>query len=134
MFSHVNVGCSDLDRASAFYDAVLSCIGLVRRDVEPDGGPPIACWVQPGTSLPRFFVCLPFNEQPASAGNGSMVAFKAMSREAIDNAHAAGLKAGGSCEGAPGLRTHYAADYYGAYLRDPDGNKIHLVHRDYFNE
>ena len=65
----------------------------------------------------------------ASSGNGSMVAFLAPSPEAVNAAHAAGLANGGTDEGMPGPRDHYAIGYYGAYLRDPDGTKIHFVHR-----
>jgi catechol 2,3-dioxygenase-like lactoylglutathione lyase family enzyme len=58
-----------------------------------------------------------------------MVAFTAPSPNAVDAAYAAGLLAGGHDEGEPGLRSHYGDGYYGAYLRDPDGNKVHIVHR-----
>jgi catechol 2,3-dioxygenase-like lactoylglutathione lyase family enzyme len=129
MFSHVTVGCRDLGRATAFYDAVLTPLGLVRRAVTPDGGPPAACWVQPGRLLPRFYVYIPFDRRPASAGNGGMVAFLAPSPAAVEAAHAAGLAAGGADEGAPGPRPHYGEGYHGAYLRDPDGNKVHLAYR-----
>jgi catechol 2,3-dioxygenase-like lactoylglutathione lyase family enzyme len=129
MFSHVTVGCTDLERAARFYDAVLLPLGLKRREVVPDGGPPAACWVRPGQTLPRFFVFLPFDRQPASAGNGSMVAFVAPSPEAVDDAYAAGLAAGGADAGKPGPRPNYGDGYYGAYLRDPDGNKLHAAYR-----
>lgn len=129
MFSHVTVGCSDLDAASRFYDAVLAPLGLVRRPVQPDGGPLAACWVTPGTSLPRFYTYLPFDRQMCSAGNGSMVAFSAPSTTAVDLAHAAGLLRGGTNEGEPGPRERYGTGYYGGYLRDPDGNKVHIVYR-----
>lgn len=129
MFSHLTVGCSDLARASRFYDAVLLPLGLRQRPVTPDGGPPSACWISPHAALPRFYVYLPYDRQPASAGNGCMVAFLAPDPQAVDRAHAAGLAAGGSDEGPPGPRDHYGAGYYGAYLRDPDGNKVHIVHR-----
>ena len=128
MLSHVTIGSNDLDRAGAFYDAVLQPLGLRRREVEPDGGPLALCWVG-AKAYPRFYVYSPFDGQPATPGNGAMIAFIAPSREAVDQAYAAGLEAGGAGEGAPGLRPHYAPDYYGAYLRDPDGNKLHLVHR-----
>jgi predicted lactoylglutathione lyase len=65
----------------------------------------------------------------ASQGNGWMVAFAAPSRAAVDEAYAAALAAGGTDEGAPGLRPQFAADYYGAYVRDPEGNKLHFVTR-----
>jgi catechol 2,3-dioxygenase-like lactoylglutathione lyase family enzyme len=129
MFSHVTVGCADLERAAAFYDAVLAPIGLMRRAVTPDGGPPAACWVIPGQPLPRFYVYIPFDGRPATAGNGGMVAFTAPSPAAVDAAHRAGLAAGGADEGAPGPRPRYGEGYYGGYLRDPDGNKVHIVHR-----
>ena len=129
MFSHVTVGTIDLDKASTFYDAVLIPLGLCRRPVTPDGGPPSACWIKPESVLPRFYVYSPYDRNEAGAGNGSMVAFTAPSQNAVDSAYAAGLLAGGSDEGEPGQRPHYGKGYYGAYLRDPDGNKVHIAHR-----
>ncbi|MBR8652783.1 VOC family protein [Achromobacter sp. Marseille-Q0513] len=129
MFSHITVGVSDLTRASVFYDAILQPLGLRQRPVTPDGGPESRCWILPGSTLPRFYAYSPFDRKPATVGNGSMVAFLAPDAEAVRQAHAAGLAAGGADEGAPGPRPHYGDGYYGAYLRDPDGNKIHLVHR-----
>lgn len=129
MFSHVTVGSRDLDRAGRFYDAVLAPLGLRRRPVQPDGGPPALCWIVPDAPLPRFYVYSPYDGRPAQAGNGSMLAFLAPSPEAVDAAHAAALAEGGTCEGPPGERIRSGAGYYGAYLRDPDGNKLHVVHR-----
>jgi len=102
---------------------------LQRREVIPDGGPPSACWVDSARLLPRFYVYVPFDGMPSSPGNGCMVAFLAPSSAVVNNAYAAGLAAGGTDEGPPGSRPHYGPDYYGAYLRDPDGNKVHIVHR-----
>jgi len=129
MFSHITVGCTDLPRATTFYDALLAPLGLKRRPVTPDGGPEAACWVVPGQVLPRFYVYIPLDGEPASAGNGSMVAFSAASAEAVNAAHEAALRHGGRDEGAPGPRPRYGHGYYGAYLRDPDSNKIHVVYR-----
>lgn len=129
MFSHITVGTNDLAKSSAFYDALLFPLGLQRRQVTPDGGPPSACWVSPSSTLPRFYVYMPFNRTAAFAGNGSMVAFLAPSTDAVDAAYAAGISAGGADEGGPGERVNYGVGYYGAYLRDPDGNKVHVVHR-----
>jgi catechol 2,3-dioxygenase-like lactoylglutathione lyase family enzyme len=129
MFSHVTIGSNDLARAAVFCDAVLHPLGLRRRAVTPDGGPPAVCWVDPEQPLPRFYVYRPFDGAAASAGNGSMLAFRAASPAMVDAAHAAGLAAGGLDAGLPGERPHYGAGYYGAYLRDPDGNKLHIVHR-----
>jgi len=129
MFSHVTVGTRDLERSGRFYDAVLVPLGLKRRVVLPDGGPAALCWVSAHASLPRFYVYSPFNGEPATAGNGSMAAFLAPSAAAVDSAYAAGLARGGSDEGPPGPRPHYGDGYYGAYLRDPDGNKVCALHR-----
>jgi len=129
MFSHVTVGTRDLDRATAFYNAVLAPLGLKQRIVQPDGGPKSACWIVPSSPLPRFYVYVPFDGQPAMPGNGTMVAFAAPSPATVEAAHAAGIEAGGRDEGAPGPRPRYGEGYYGAYLRDPDGNKVHLVYR-----
>jgi catechol 2,3-dioxygenase-like lactoylglutathione lyase family enzyme len=129
MFSHVTVGSKDIERSARFYDAVLFPLGLVRRPVTPDGGPPSACWVGHGQALPRFYVYMPFDRKPANAGNGTMIAFLADTDSAVDAAYNAGIAAGGINEGLPGPRDRYGQGYYGAYLRDPDGNKIHLACR-----
>ena len=129
MFSHITLGVSDLGRAGAFYDALLLPLGFVQRPVQPDGGPASLCWHEPGVPLPRFYAYLPYDERPASAGNGTMVAFLAPSAGAVDAGHAAAILAGGVDDGPPGPRPQYAPGYYGAYLRDPDGNKVHLAFR-----
>lgn len=129
MFSHITVGCTDLERASVFYDALLEPLGLVRRAVIPDGGPASACWVHPTHVLPRFYVYLPRDGRAATPGNGSMLAFNAQTPDSVRAAWAAGMLHGGTDEGAPGERPCYGQGYYGAYLRDPDGNKLHIVHR-----
>lgn len=129
MFSHVTVGTRDLERAGRFYDAVLAPLGLKRRAVTPDGGPPAFCWVSERALLPRFYVYIPRDGALATSGNGSMVAFLAPSRDTVISAYAAGRENGGTDEGEPGDRPHYGRGYYGAYLRDPDGNKVHIVHR-----
>ncbi|SFO98214.1 Catechol 2,3-dioxygenase [Variovorax sp. OK605] len=137
MFSHVTVGSTDLPRAAAFCDAFCdtSCdavpapLGLARRPVVPDAGPEAACRTAPGHALPRFHVHNPLDGEPASAGNGSMVAFDAASPVAVAAAHEAALRHGGLDEGAPGPRPRYGQGYYGACLRDPDSNKIQVVYR-----
>jgi catechol 2,3-dioxygenase-like lactoylglutathione lyase family enzyme len=121
MFSHVTVGTDDLRRAGAFYDSVLGTIGHTRGF---EGETFIAYGDRSGA---RFFVMNPFDGGNSSVGNGSHAAFNANSRAEVDAFHAAAMAAGGSDEGAPGLRPHYNADYYGAYVRDPDGNKIQAV-------
>lgn len=125
MFSHFTIGTHDLPRAEAFYDAVLAPLGIERVASKFSGW---AAWYRPGEA-DRFWVGRPYNGLPASWGNGSMVAFAAPSRAAVDAAYGAALAAGATCEGPPGARESYAPDYYGAYIRDPDGNKVHFVRR-----
>ena len=130
MLSHVTLGTNDLERATRFYDALLVPLGLVRRAPEQeDGLPDGAGWHIRGTRTPVFYAHETFDRQPAAPGNGTMVAFLAPDRAAVDAAYVAAMEAGGTNEGAPGDRPHYGEGYYGAYLRDPDGNKVHVVHR-----
>ncbi len=122
VFSHVYIGVSDFERACAFYGAVLDTLGLAQRF--RDDATPWAGWHSAGGTRPLLVIGRPWDGQPHAAGNGQMVALLATERAAVRAAHAAALAHGGRCEGAPGLRPHYHAHYYGAYFRDPDGNKL----------
>lgn len=125
MFSHIFVGITDFDRALSFYDALFEILGVESRFCERDR--PWAGWQSTGQQRPYFVISKPHNGQPHEPGNGQMVAFMANTREAVRQAHARALKNGGTCEGPPGLRPEYHAHYYGAYFRDPDGNKLCVV-------
>lgn len=129
MFSHISIGTNNLSRATEFYTAVLSSLDFVPRAVTPDGGPLSSCWFSKTSELPRFYVYEPFNGEVASAGNGVMVAFSAPSITAVDLAYKSALEYGGVDEGEPADRPRYGDGYYGAYFRDLDGNKIHIVFR-----
>jgi catechol 2,3-dioxygenase-like lactoylglutathione lyase family enzyme len=78
----------------------------------------------PANQPPQFFVCTPYDERPASVGNGTHIALLAPSRAAVDAFHRTAIEAGGTDEGAPGPRPQYHEHYYGAYIRDLDGNKL----------
>ncbi len=119
MYSHTTIGVEDLDRAQAFYDAVLAPLGLEVR-FSGDG---MVGYGLPG-GRPQFLVVRPFDGGEPSVGNGAMIALLASRRALVDACHAAALERGGQDEGGPGLRPHYHRNYYGAYFRDPDGNKI----------
>lgn len=125
MFSHVMVGISDFDRALAFYDAVMHELGIAARFRDPTR--PWAGWQSTPGPRPLFVIARPWNGGPAAPGNGPMVSFLATDRARVDRAHAAALAHGGTCEGPPGPRPHYHAHYYGAYFRDPDGNKLSVA-------
>ena len=122
MLSHVFIGVNDFDRAVAFYSQVLERLGLVLRFTE--SARPWAGWQTPGVARPLFLIGRPFDGQPAAPGNGAMNARLAADRATVDAVHALALQHGGRCEGPPGLRPEYHASYYGAYFRDPEGNKL----------
>lgn len=122
MLSHVFIGVNYFDRAMAFYSPVLERLGLVLRFTESDR--PWAGWQTPGVARPLFLVGRPFDGRPAAPGNGAMNALLAADRATVDAVHALALQHGGRCEGPPGLRPEYHANYYGAYFRDPEGNKL----------
>ncbi|MGH6652585.1 MAG: VOC family protein [Sphingopyxis sp.] len=121
MFSHVTIGIDDFAAAEPFYDAIMAVLGhdeLIRYDRGKGYGAP---------SGAKLFIGPAYNGHPATAGNGTHVAFVAADRPTVDAFHAAALAHGGSDEGGPGLRPHYHPDYYGAYVRDPEGNKLQAV-------
>jgi catechol 2,3-dioxygenase-like lactoylglutathione lyase family enzyme len=122
MLSHVHVGITEFGRSYRFYSAVLKVLDLEVKFCEPELS--WAGWMAPGKARPLFLIGRPFDRQPADPGNGHMTAFLAASRDAVDRCHAVAIENGGRCEGPPGLRPQYHANYYGAYFRDPDGNKI----------
>ena len=122
MFSHVTIGSNDMGKAKPFYDALLQPLGLVRHMDYPN-----AVGYGPAGGRPQRWILCPLDKKAASVGNGITIGLEAASRGAVDDAHKAALAVGGADEGAPGIRAHYHPHYYGAYLRDPDGNKICVV-------
>ena len=122
MFSHIFVGVKDFDRALAFYNPLMAVLGIRPRFCEPSH--PWAGWQSHPGPRPLFLIGRPFDGQPHEEGNGQMVAFLAESRALVDKAFAIALANGGTSEGKPGLRPEYHEHYYGAYFRDPEGNKL----------
>ena len=120
MIHHASVGSSGLARSRIFYQAVIPLLGyrLVSEDEQS---------LDYGAAVFAFSVERPLDARPASAGNGTHIAFEARMRADVDAFHRAGLAHGGRDAGAPGLRPEYDANYYGAFLFDPDGNKIEAV-------
>lgn len=121
MFSHITLGTNDWARAKPFWQAVMATI-----DVPVFGENDIGiCYG--GKTDPKLFVGPAYNGEAATSGNGTHIAFMASSRAMVDAFYKAAMENGGTDEGAPGLRPHYHKNYYGAYVRDPDGNKLQAV-------
>jgi catechol 2,3-dioxygenase-like lactoylglutathione lyase family enzyme len=135
MLTYVYFGTDDLERATRFYDATLAPLGMPRCVTgDPEWDRISSGWgtyEENGARELAFWVGKPFDQQRATAGNGSMVAFSARSWKAVDEFHAAALAHGGRSEGPPGLRPQYNPDFYAAYVRDPDGNKLAAVCRGF---
>ncbi|MBY0335122.1 MAG: VOC family protein [Acetobacteraceae bacterium] len=120
MLAHLSFGVADLDRAMAFYDAALAPLGAVRVWQVPD---------QAGYGAPGGpdRLALKRRDGAAPPGPGFHLAFAAPDRAAVDAFHAAALAAGGTDNGAPGLRPHYGPHYYAAFVVDPDGHRLEAV-------
>ena len=120
MIHHVSVGSNDIRRAIAFYRPLMSLIGL--RLIKQSGKA-----AHYGASDIVFSIETPDDGRPATAGNGTHIAFHAPDRRTVRRFHATALANGGTNEGAPGIRKDYNANYYAAFVRDLDGNKIEVV-------
>lgn len=121
MFSHITLGINNFTAVEPFYDAVMATLGILPFLRHETGK-------AYGTAAgPKLFIGPAFDGAPARAGNGNHAAFLAPSRAIVDAFHAAALAHGGTDEGAPGLRPHYHPNYFGAYVRDPEGNKLQAV-------
>jgi len=118
--AYATVGSNRLEEAKAFYDALLGSAGIGALFEHPSGGR-----VYGKDGAPNFAVLGPFNREPATVGNGAMFAFSFDSRAEVDAFHAKALALGGTDEGAPGVR---GPDWYFAYFRDLDGNKLCAFH------
>lgn len=123
MIGYATIGTNDIAKARAFYDALLADLGGKRlfEMGEEDGG-----LTMYGTDMesPMIAVTRPYDRQPATPGNGNMLGLMLDSRGKVDAAHARALELGGSDEGAPGIRGDESMGFYGAYFRDPEGNKL----------
>ena len=114
MIGYVTVGSSDLERSRAFFDTVLAELGAKRVFNNERQ----SAW-RAGKQM--LMACIPYDKNDPSVGNGTMVALQAESKEHVARVWQTALDAGAADEGAPGFRTD---TFYGAYFRDPDGNKF----------
>ncbi len=120
--NYMMIGTNDLARARVFYDAVLPVLGGV---IDADYAGMTFCYKLPGEQ--RVWVARPHDKAAATPGNGLMIGFGAATSEIVGAAHAAALANGGTNEGDPGPRPQYGPNFYGAYARDPDGNKMSFI-------
>ncbi|KQI72902.1 glyoxalase [Loktanella sp. 5RATIMAR09] len=130
MIAYVTVGADDITRAEQFYSAFLPSLGYALEKFHGDLSYILPNQPEQSVAFPDFYVKAPFNGQPATSGNGTMVAFEARSQAQVRALHAAALAAGGMDDGQPGFRASYGPQFYVGYLRDPTGNKIALFSND----
>lgn len=120
MIHHVSLGTNDVQRARRFYEPIMNLLGLRQLKVDAGG-------VHYGTGEILFSVVTTTNGRPATAGNGTHVAFQARDRAMVQAFYELALRNGGTRDGEPGLRPNYDVNYYGAFVLDPDGNKIEAI-------
>jgi len=117
IYTHICLGTNDVKRAQRFYDAALAPLGIRNLGNFQDQG------IGYGKDVAELLILRPLDGRAATPANGGTVSFQASTRAAVDCFHARGLAAGGTDAGAPGSRGA-VVNAYGAYLFDPDGNKI----------
>jgi catechol 2,3-dioxygenase-like lactoylglutathione lyase family enzyme len=121
MIDHISIAVRDLSKAESFYAAVLAPLGLVKMREWPDAA------IGFGKKHPEFWINKRAAMGRVADDSGVHICLRAPDTAAVDAFHAAALQAGGASDGEPGLRPHYYAGYYAAFVRDPDGNRIEAV-------
>jgi catechol 2,3-dioxygenase-like lactoylglutathione lyase family enzyme len=122
MIDHVSMTVADIDKARAFYDAVLAALGAVRVMNAEHGEIVLSGYGREGK--PSFWIAAGTGEGTGLAGH---IAFACGDRKSVDAFYHAAIAAGASDNGAPGLRPHYHASYYGSFVIDPDGHRLEAV-------
>lgn len=117
MIGYVTIGTSDIERAKTFYANLFADMGA-KITVDMDR----IAFIGKSMAEPMVAVCLPYDEQPNHPGNGNMIAFTAETKENVDTLYHKAIELGATCDGEPGQRIPDV--FYGAYVRDPDGNKL----------
>lgn len=116
MIGYTMVGVKDIKKSTAFYDQVLGALGATRKMTYDK----FVLW-NTGADKPSFSICIPYDQNPATIGNGSMIAFPVSGPDEVNKVYDCALKNGAADEGAPGIRE---GGYYMGYFRDLDGNKL----------
>ena len=120
VLSHVSLGSNDIPKAIKFYSAVLATLQIQCLMAESWGA-------GYGRKFPEFWIQGPHDGKPATVGNGVHISFLANSIEEVNAFHATALELGGRDDGKPGYRKEYSENYYAAFVRDLDGNKIEAM-------
>lgn len=120
MIGYIMLGTNDLDKAKAFYDALFSAIGINRLPGSED----FPAWGTSWDSPPALSIVKPFDANPATGGNGTMVAIRVESNDLVDIAYNKAIELGAQCEGPAGPRG--TRGFYAGYFRDLDGNKLNF--------
>ena len=121
MIDHVSIAVRDLRKAEPFYAAVLAPLGMRKLREWPNAA------IGFGKTYPEFWINRREGMDRVGENSGVHICVRATDTRAVEDFHAAALKAGGTSDGAPGLRTEYHSSYYAAFVRDPDGNRIEAV-------
>ena len=121
MIDHTSIAVRDLKKGEAFYAALLAPLGLAKLREWPDAA------IGFGKKYPEFWINRRAAMDRVADDSGVHISLRAPSAKAVDAFHAAALKAGGTSDGAPGVRPEYHQTYYAAFIRDPDGNRIEAV-------
>jgi catechol 2,3-dioxygenase-like lactoylglutathione lyase family enzyme len=121
MIDHISISVRDLRTAESFYTALLAPLGMAKVREWPDAA------IGYGKKYPEFWINRRAAMERVAADSGVHICLRAPGTAAVDAFHAAALKAGGTTDGAPGLRSEYHDNYYAAFIRDPDGNRIEAV-------
>ncbi|MDZ4789884.1 MAG: VOC family protein [Hyphomicrobiales bacterium] len=128
MIDHLSIPVSDMDKARGFYDAALAALGYQRLREQDEAGYIASGYGMPGGHEPPFWLGAASPPAPAGAPpEGQHIAFQAPNRAAVDAFHAAAMAAGGRDNGSPGVRAHYHANYYAAFVIDADGHHLEAV-------
>jgi catechol 2,3-dioxygenase-like lactoylglutathione lyase family enzyme len=120
MIDHVSVGVADLERAARFYEATLGALGLSRLITRP-------ATIGFGKAYPEFWINQRTGMAKVPHEAGTHICLRAKTTAEVDAFHAAAVSAGGTSDGAPGLRPHDRVKYYAAFVLDPDGNRVEAV-------
>lgn len=125
IFDHLSLGVSNIERAASFYNDLMRTIDCEVLAISEG-------FIAYGADAVEFLVMLPQDQEIASAGNGTHIAFRAKSASVVDSFYHYAVNNGGSCEGAPGERPAYPlAGVYTAFVRDPFGNKLEIIHNGF---